>query len=110
MKIHDTTTIANEAVAARPGRPATALVHDSPDARLVLFRIAPGEEVPPHTNSSSVILTVLQGSGVFRGPTSESAVHAGTVVTYEPNELHGMCATTEQLVVLATIAPRPGTR
>src|SRR5690242_581599 len=110
MIVHDTRAIARDAVAARPGRPATALVHDSPDARLVLFRIAPGEEVPSHTNASSVILTVLQGSGVFKGPDVEVAVQTGAIVTYDPNELHGMCATTEPLVVLATITPRPGTR
>jgi quercetin dioxygenase-like cupin family protein len=37
-------------------------------------------------------------------------VATGDVVTYEPNELHGMRAVTEELVLLATITPRPGTR
>jgi hypothetical protein len=30
------------------------------------------------------------------------------MVTYSPNELHGMRAGDEELLLLATIAPRPG--
>jgi quercetin dioxygenase-like cupin family protein len=37
-------------------------------------------------------------------------VGAGTVVTFEPNELHGMSAPAGPFVVVATITPRPGTR
>lgn len=69
MKAYDLLAEAARAVSARADRPATAVVHDSPDARLVIFRIEPGQ-------------------------------------TGEP---HGMRARDEQLVILATIAPRPGT-
>jgi len=37
-------------------------------------------------------------------------VAAGDVVTYDPNEIHGMRAADEELVLLATITPRPGSR
>lgn len=103
----DPGAIAAGAVAPRPGRPATAIVHDSSDARVVVFRLAPGEEVPPHTSPSTVMLFVLDGTGTVLGPNAECAVQPGTLVTYEPNERHGMRATTGPLVVLATIAPRP---
>jgi mannose-6-phosphate isomerase-like protein (cupin superfamily) len=56
------------------------------------------------------MLTVLAGRGVVSGGDDEREVSDGEVVVYEPNELHGMRALDEELVLLATIAPRPGAR
>ncbi|HEU4643392.1 MAG TPA: cupin domain-containing protein [Gemmatimonadaceae bacterium] len=108
MKTYDPRIEGAGAVASREDRPASALVHDAPDARLVVFRIEPGQEVAPHTSPSTVILTIAEGSGVVLGGDGERAVRAGEVVAYEPNERHGMRALDERLVVLAVIAPRPG--
>jgi quercetin dioxygenase-like cupin family protein len=110
MKTFDARLAAAEAVAPNQTRPATAVVLDTPDARMIVFRIAPGQAVAPHRNRSTVILTVLSGQGLVSGAEAERAVSAGDVVTYEPNELHGMRAVDEELVLLATITPRPGTR
>ena len=110
MKIHSPLQIAFSAPAANPGRPATTIVHDSADARLVVFRIEPGQRVPPHTSTSTVILTVLAGNGLVTGGDAERPVAPKDVVAYAPGELHGMEATEETLVILATIAPRPGNR
>ena len=110
MKVVDVHRAAREAVAANPTRPATAVVHDSDDARLVVFRLAPGQSVAPHRNASSVTLTVISGSGLTSGANEERPVTAGDVVTYDPNELHGMRAVNDELVLLATITPRPGAR
>jgi quercetin dioxygenase-like cupin family protein len=61
-----------------------------------------------------VQLTVLAGSGVLAtevgGAALEQQYEAGDVVTYDPNELHWMRATDEELLLLATITPRPGAR
>jgi quercetin dioxygenase-like cupin family protein len=110
MKVFDISRAAREAVAANPTRPATAIVHDSADARLIVFRLSPGQSVAPHRNASSVTLTVISGSGLTSGADEEHPVTTGDVVTYDPNEIHGMRATDEELVLLATITPRPGTR
>jgi len=110
MKTLDVPRAAREAIAANANRPATAVVHDSPDARLVVFRIAPGQAVPPHRNASTVMLTVISGRGLILGGTNERAVAPAETVVFEPNELHGMRAELEELVLLATITPRPGTR
>lgn len=110
MKHIDPRAAARAAVAANPARPATALLHDTADARLVVFRIAPGQEVPPHTSPSTVTLTVLEGRGILSGGDGERECGAGEMVTYEPEELHAMRATTEELLLLATITPRPGGR
>lgn len=110
MKVYDIRSAAAGAVSPRADRPATTLLHDSPDARLVAFRIAPGQAVPAHTNPSTVVLTVVAGSGFVSGGDGERAVRAGDVAAYEPNEEHSMRAVDEELVLLATIAPRPGAR
>jgi quercetin dioxygenase-like cupin family protein len=105
---------AGAAVTANESRPATAILHDAPDARLVVFRLAPGQAVPPHRSPSTVLLTVLEGVGVLSGESAgapaERTCAAGDVVAYAPHELHGMRATDEALLLLATITPRPGSR
>lgn len=103
-------TAASEAVSAQPSRPATALLHDVADARVVVFRIEPGQEVAPHTSTSTVLLSVISGRGTVSGASGASAVSAGDLVAYEVGELHGMRAGDEQLVLVAIITPRPGTR
>jgi len=114
MKRFHPPTAARQAVANRLDRPATAIVHDSPDVRLVVFRLAPGQSVAPHRSTSSVQLTVLEGDGVLTGESGEGGTTdqlctAGDVFVYLPNELHGMRADGEHdLLLLATITPRPG--
>ena len=110
MKITPTMTAAAKAVSTRPEKPATALVHDCADARVVLFRIDPGQEVPVHTSASTVLLTIVSGSGTVIGAEGEQQVTAGDLVAYEANEPHGMRAGSEQLVISAVIAPRPAAR
>ena len=112
MHTLDPRAAARAARSARAGRPATAILHDTPGVRLVVFRLAPGERVAPHRNPSTVLLTVLEGSGTLTGEEGalpvETACRSGDVVAYLPNELHGMRAGDEELLLLATIAPRPG--
>lgn len=114
MKTLDPRRAARDAVPARDSRPATAIIHDSPDARLVVFRLAPGQAVAPHRSPSTVQLAVLEGSGVLsgdeNGAPSEHHCAPGDVVLYAPNELHGMRAEDSELLLLATITPRPGAR
>jgi quercetin dioxygenase-like cupin family protein len=111
MKAIDLLAEARAAVAANPTRPATAVIHDSPDARLVVFRIGPGQQVPPHRNASTVMIQVLDGSGTISGAHGvEQACAKGDIVVYEPGEQHGMQADKEELLLLATIAPRPASR
>ncbi len=114
MHAHDCLEIARKAVSGSAGRAATAIVHDSPDVRLVVFRLEPDDTVAMHTSTSTVVLSVVSGTGVISGPIDgeirDVTVSAGTVVTYEPNELHGMRAPRGPFVVLAAITPRPGGR
>jgi quercetin dioxygenase-like cupin family protein len=110
MKLLDPVAAARDAVAASSTRPATATMLDTPDARLVVFRIEPGQSVAPHHSVSTVILTILEGEGVVLGKEGERSCRAGDIVVYEPGETHGMRAIDKTLKILATIAPRPGER
>lgn len=107
MKLYDTRGAAASAVSNRPDRPATTLLHDSANARVVIFRIEPGQEVPVHTSGSTVLLVILSGTGTVAGDGAERRVGPGDIVAYEPAEPHGMRAGGEQLVIAAVIAPRP---
>ena len=110
MKSIDARAGAAAAVAADPARPATAILHDSADLRLVVFRLRAGQSVPPHRSPSTVMLTVIAGRGTVSGADAERAVSQGDVVVYEPNELHGMRAEEGEFQLLASITPRPGGR
>jgi quercetin dioxygenase-like cupin family protein len=110
MKVVDVSRAAADAVAAHAARPATGIIHDAADARLVVFRLAPGQVVAPHRSVSTVTLTVISGQGFILGGDEERSVGAGHVAVFEPNELHGMRADTHPFVLLATITPRPGER
>jgi quercetin dioxygenase-like cupin family protein len=107
MKVYAAPALAASAVAAHAARPATALVHDSDDARVVIFRIERGQQVPVHTSVSTVLLFVISGRGVVGGAGGDQVVSPGDIIAYDANEPHGMRATTEQLVIAAVIAPRP---
>jgi quercetin dioxygenase-like cupin family protein len=110
MNVIHAIAAARAAVSANPAKPASAVVLDTADVRLVVFRIAAGQEVPPHRSSSTVLLTVLAGSGELSGDSRSRRCTAGDIVMYAPEELHGMRATDGELLLLATIAPRPGAR
>ena len=101
---------ARGAKAANPSRPASAIAHDGADARIVLFRIEPRQEVAVHTSKSSVVLVVLDGNGIVIGAEGEREARAGDIVAYAPEEPHGMRALDAQFVIAAVIAPRPGER
>ena len=94
--------------AARPDRPATQLLHDEPNVRVVAFHVAPGQAVPPHTSDSTVVVQVIEGSGLFRGAESEARLGPGQTAVYLPGELHSMEPAGDGcLRFLAIITPRP---
>ncbi|MDB4879401.1 MAG: Cupin 2 conserved barrel domain protein [Gemmatimonadetes bacterium] len=114
MKVLSPLQAARAAVSAHAGRPATAILHDTPDLRLVVFRLSPGEAVPPHRSASTVMLTVLEGAGILAGQGDDQPDErwcvVGDHVTYAPSELHDLRATDQEFIVLAAITPRPGSR
>lgn len=93
---------------ARPDRFSTRLLHDEPNARVVAFRLAQGQAVPPHESACTVLVTVLEGAGLFRGAEGEVRLGAGESAVYTPGETHSMEADGGELRFLAVLTPRPG--
>lgn len=87
-------------------RPVSKLLYDSDAMRVVIFGLLPGQEIPPHTAPSRVVLHVVQGKGSFLTGSGEQPAETGAFVVTEPDEPHGIKAT-EKTVLLAVIAPRP---
>ena len=87
-------------------RPITQLLHDSPNARLVIFGLEAGQEIHAHVSPSEVYMHVVEGKGnVLVGDVRHPA-SAGDLFVCGPNVPHGFGAGT-RMVVLATITPRP---
>lgn len=97
-----------EAPPAREDRPATRLLHDEPNARVVAFHLQPGQVVPAHRSPSTVLLQVIAGEGTFRGADGEARLGAGETVVFAPDEEHAIEADGVPLHFLAFITPRPG--
>jgi len=89
-----------------PERPVSKLLYDSEAVRVVVFGLLPGQEIPPHTVTSRVVLHMVRGKGAFLTGSGEQPAHDGAFVITEPNEPHGLKAD-EKTVLLAVIAPRP---
>jgi len=90
-----------------PEKPRVLLVHDSERLRLVLFCLKSGQELPPHTSTSEVVMQVLRGRGKFVLGEEEIPSSEGSLAACPPGVAHGLKAE-EDFVVLATISPRPG--
>ena len=82
------------------------ILFDSDTIRIVLFCLEKGQEVPPHTVKSQVIMLVVSGKGSVTVGNSTYKVKPDTVTVCESMQAHGIKAD-EQMVVLAYIVPRP---
>jgi len=89
-----------------PDRFVSRLLYDSDAMRVVVFGLLPGQEIPPHTAPSRVVLHMVRGKGAFLTGSGEQPACAGAFVVTEPDEPHGLKAD-EKTVLLAVIAPRP---
>jgi quercetin dioxygenase-like cupin family protein len=110
MKVLEPRNVARGADSRSAKRPATAILAESRDVRLIVFRLSPGQSVPRHKNASSVVVTVLEGDGMLSGAEGERHCHAGDVVMYDPSEPHAIRALETELLLLVAIAPTPSAR
>lgn len=85
----------------------TRLLHNCECSRMVLFNLAPGQVVEPHTANACVIMHVVEGSGRIQKGSEEISVSKDDLIFFEPNELHGIRAAADgSLNVLATVIPK----
>lgn len=89
-------------------RPVSQLIADCQDVRVVVYGLEPGQSVPPHRSSSSVLMHVLEGEGQLGLGNESCAVGPGDLAVCAPNVDHSISAAFGvRLVVMVTIAPRP---
>ena len=93
---------------SRPDRPATAVLYDAPDARVVGFHLLPGQRVAEHRSPSTVTIHITEGAGTFIGANMTMRLEAGQVAVYAPDEIHAIEAHSTAVRFLAIITPRPG--
>lgn len=95
------------APSTRTDRPASHLLHDEGNVRVVAFALAAGQVVPPHSSPSTVMVHVLRGRGLFVGGSSQDTLEPGHSAVYEPGETHSIEAGGEGVEFLAIISPGP---
>ncbi|HET9983785.1 MAG TPA: cupin domain-containing protein [Longimicrobiales bacterium] len=93
--------------APRDDRPASAVLHDEENVRVVAFTLRPGQRIPPHTSRSTVLVQVVEGAGTFTGDDGDAVLAAGAGAAFAPGELHAIDAGEDGVRFLAIIAPRP---
>lgn len=95
-----------ERISFLPDGPKKELLFDSEKMRVILFNLEKGQEIPPHTSTSEVLMYVVKGRGQFFVGDDVEEVEEGSLVVCKPEESHGMSAT-DRMTVLAVVAPRP---
>lgn len=91
----------------RAERPASMILHDEPNVRVVAFRLEPGQEIKPHRSTSTVLVQVVEGAGTFTGEDDSALLAPGEGAVYEPGELHSIRADVVPLRFLAFLTPSP---
>lgn len=91
----------------RSDRPATMILHDEPNVRVVAFRLEPGQEIRPHRSSSTVLVQVVEGAGTFTGEGASAVLRSGEAAVFAPGEIHAIRADAEPLRFLAVLTPSP---
>ena len=88
-----------------PDKPYRELLYDSPNLRVLVFNLEPGQELPVHSHpsDSDVALVILEGEGEFIGA-HEMPARTGQAQIMPGGEPHGLNAHT-RVRLLVFIAP-----
>ncbi len=90
----------------RDDRPASELLFDSDDVRVVRFAVKAGQEIKPHTSASIVNMLIVSGSGTIGVGDEKVSGGPGTLAVCPFKVPHGFTAQTD-MVLAAFITPRP---
>jgi quercetin dioxygenase-like cupin family protein len=96
----------NEVTDFDPARPKSQVLVDTPQARVMLFCLEEGQQVPTHGSDSAVVFYTVAGEGTASIGDEVIELRPGQLVECPPKLPHGLKGS-RGLVVLATIAPRP---
>jgi quercetin dioxygenase-like cupin family protein len=87
-------------------RSGPRVLFSTPEARGVVIDLAPDEELGEHRVRERALLLVVDGSIEVTGDGPAEACPTGTLVLFEPGELHVVHAV-EQTRLLLALAPWP---
>lgn len=86
--------------------PQALLVTDSGDARLVLFAMRKGQQIPEHRSPSQLIVQVIDGCVAFTVAGRSVSLRAGKVLLVAAGLEHHLRAEEDALMLL-TMTPSP---
>ena len=83
------------------------VLHSDDEARAVLIRINPGQELGDHQVKERAWISVVEGSVRVDAAGKSVDASEGTLVTFEPNERHAVRSENGARILLM-LAPWPG--
>jgi quercetin dioxygenase-like cupin family protein len=95
------------AIDAPEGTRDAVVIHSEHEARAVLVRLLPGQELGDHQVKENAWLTVLDGRVRVSAGGEELEAGAGSLFRFDPDERHSV-SSDEGARILLMLAPWPG--
>lgn len=89
------------------GRREPRVLFSTPQCRAVVLDLRAGERLGDHGVHERAVLQVVSGDVVVRCGDQDAACGAGTLITFAPDERHGVEAASDARLLLL-LAPWPG--
>lgn len=89
-----------------PDKISREMLADSPEMRVALMCLEPGQELKPHKAPLRLLMYCVEGSGTIYVGDDEIEADAKTAILCDPMEPHGFKASKgERMVVMAVVTP-----
>ncbi len=89
-----------------PDRISREMLADTPEMRVALMCLEPGQELKPHKAPLRLMMYCVEGRGVFTVGDEEIEADEKTAILCDPMVQHGFKASKgERLVVMAVVTP-----
>lgn len=89
------------------GRREPRVLFSTPQCRAVVLDLRAGERLGDHAVHERAVLQVVSGEVLVQAQGQETSCGAGVLITFEPDERHGIEATRDARLLLL-LAPWPG--
>jgi quercetin dioxygenase-like cupin family protein len=89
-----------------PDRISREMLKDSPEMRIALMCLNPGQKLDPHKAPLRLLMYVVEGKGTFTVGEEKIVADERTCIPCDPSVPHGFAADQgEKLVVMAVVTP-----
>lgn len=90
----------------QPDKISRDMLHDSPEMRVALMCLEPGQELKPHKAPMRLMMYCVEGKGTFIVGEESIVADEKTAILCGPMVPHGFAADQgEKLVVMAVVTP-----